>query len=61
MKTGYGYTEFENIKEFEEWLNKQKVSRTINKLQVHHMYEPSYDNWDSDIALRRQNNIRGFI
>ena len=60
MKTQYGFTEFENIKEFEEWLNKQKVSRTINKLQVHHMYEPSYDNWGSDNALRRQNNIRSY-
>ena len=60
MKTGYGFTEFENIREFEEWLNKQKVSRTINKLQVHHMYAPSYENWGSDIALRRQNNIKSF-
>lgn len=60
MKTGYGYTEFESIKEFEEWLNKQNVTRTINKLQVHHMYEPSYDNWENDIALRRQNNIKSF-
>lgn len=60
MKKQYGFIEFENIKEFEEWLNKQKVSRTINKLQVHHMYEPSYDNWESDIALRRQNNIRSY-
>lgn len=60
MKKQYGFIEFENIKEFEEWLNKQKVSRAINKLQVHHMYEPSYDNWESDIALRRQNNIRSY-
>ena len=60
MKKQYGFIEFENIKEFEEWLNNQKVSRTINKLQVHHMYEPSYDNWESDIALRRQNNIRSY-
>lgn len=60
MKTGYGFTEFESIREFEEWLNKQKVSRTVNKLQVHHMYEPSYDNWGSDNALRRQNNIRSY-
>lgn len=60
MKTGYGFTEFENIKEFEEWLNKQKVSRVINKLQVHHMYAPSYANWDTDNALRRQNNIKSF-
>lgn len=60
MKTGYGFTEFENIKEFEKWLKKQKVSRAINKLQVHHMYAPSYKNWKTDNALRRQNNIKSF-
>lgn len=60
MKTQYGFTEFENINEFQNWLNNQKVSRTINKLQVHHMYAPSYANWASDNALRRQNNIKSF-
>lgn len=60
MKTQYGFTEFENIKEFETWLNKQKVKRKVNRLQVHHMAAPSYDNWKTDNALRRQNNIKSF-
>ena len=34
MKTGYGFTEFENISEFKTWLNKQKVTRKITRLQV---------------------------
>lgn len=60
MKTGYGFTKFENIKEFENWLNKLSVTRTITRLQVHHMYAPSYDNWKTDDALRRQNNIKSY-
>lgn len=60
MKTGYGFTEFENISEFKTWLNKQKVTRTINRLQVHHMYLPDYSCWKTDNALRRQNSIKSF-
>ena len=55
MKTGYGFTEFENIKEFKSWLGKQKVTRKVNRLQVHHMWMPDYSCWGKDNALRRQN------
>lgn len=60
MKTGYGFTEFENISEFRTWLNKQKVKRPVTRLQVHHMYLPDYNCWKTDNALRRQNNIKSF-
>ena len=46
MKTGYGFTEFENIKEFKSWLSKQKVTRKITRLQVHHMDLPNYSTWE---------------
>ena len=29
-----------------DWLAKQKVTRTINRLQVHHMDAPSYSTWE---------------
>ena len=60
MKTGYGFTEFENIKEFKSWLNKQKVTRKVNRLQVHHMWMPDYSCWSKDNALRRQKNTKDF-
>lgn len=60
MKTGYGFTEFENLKEFKTWLYDQKVSRTINRLQVHHMYLPDYSCWAKDNALRRQYNTKTY-
>ena len=46
MKTKNGFTLFENVNEIGPWLNKQSVTRTVNKLQVHHMGAPSYSTWD---------------
>lgn len=60
MKTRYGFTEFENIKELKSWLNKQEVTRKINRLQVHHMWMPDYSCWSKDNALRRQKNTKDF-
>ena len=60
MKQAYGFTEFENIQEFKQWLDKQHPTRKITKLQVHHMYAPSYANWKTDNALRRQYNTKTY-
>ena len=58
MKTGYGFTEFENLDEFKSWLKKQKVTRKVTRLQVHHMWMPDYSCWAKDNALRRQHNTK---
>ena len=47
MKTQNGFTLLENIKEIKEYLDKQKPTRTINKLQVHHMDLPNYTTWNN--------------
>ena len=60
MKKAYGFTEFESIAEFRTWLKKQKVYRTITRLQVHHMWLPDYSCWAKDNALRRQKNTKDF-
>ena len=60
MKTGYGFTEFENVKEFKSWLAKQRITRKVNRLQVHHMWMPDYSCWEKDNALRRQHNTKDF-
>ena len=60
MKQAYGFTEFESIAEFRTWLNKQKVTRTVTRLQVHHMWLPDYSCWEKDNALRRQKNTKDF-
>lgn len=46
MKTKNGFTLLENEKDVKNWLNKQKVTRTITKLQVHHMDLPNYSTWE---------------
>ena len=46
MKEQYGFIRFDNIKEFKTWLNNEKVTRKINRLQVHHMYLPNYNTWE---------------
>ena len=60
MKQKYGFTEFETIQEFKTWLNNQKVTRTVTKLQVHHMWAPAYKHWKTDNALRRQYNTKTY-
>ena len=46
MKTQNGFTLLENSKDVRNWLAKQKVTRTITRLQVHHMDAPSYSTWE---------------
>lgn len=47
MKTQNGFTLFEKTSEIGTWLKKQKVTRTVTKLQVHHMGLPSYSTWNN--------------
>ena len=48
MQTKNGFTLLESAAELRSWLNNQKVTRTVNKLQVHHMALPDYACWVSD-------------
>ena len=46
MKTQNGFTLLENKEDVKKWLNKQKVTRKITRLQVHHMDMPNYSTWE---------------
>ena len=46
MKTQYGFTMLESASEVKSWLAKQKVTRSISRLQVHMMYLPDYNTWE---------------
>ena len=46
MKTQNGFTLLENKEDVKKWLNSQKVTRTITRLQVHHMDLPNYSTWE---------------
>lgn len=58
-ETKNGFTRFDSISEFRSWLNKKSISRKITRLQVHHTYAPSYDQWPED-ELTRQKNMRDY-
>ena len=45
MKKNRKFIEFENLDEFEKYFNGLRITRTINKLQVHHMDLPNYSTW----------------
>ncbi len=46
LKTQNGFTLMEKTSEIKTYLNSQKVNRTINKIQIHHMASPSYSTWE---------------
>ena len=65
MKTQYGFTRFDTSSEFKSWLSKQSVSRTVNKLQVHHTGLPDYScfykaNGTTEDELTRQYNMKTY-
>ena len=65
MKTAYGFTRFDTEGEFKAWLKNKSVTRTINKLQVHHTGSPDYScfyksNGTTEDELVRQNNMKSF-
>ena len=64
MKTQYGFTRFDTLKEFKDWLTKQP-KYNYNGLQVHHTYMPSYTNFyksdgSHEDELTRQYNMKQF-
>ena len=46
MKTQNGFVMLESAKDVKEWLAKQKVTRNITRLQVHHTFSPDYTTWE---------------
>ena len=46
MKSQNGWTMLESAKDVRDWLAKQNVTRTITRLQVHHMDAPNYSTWE---------------
>ena len=47
MKTKNGFTLLKNKEDVRKWLNSQKVTRKITRLQVHHMDLPNYSTWEN--------------
>lgn len=63
--TKNGFTRFDTIKEFEDYIESLKITRTINGLQVHHMALPDYDcfyktNGKTEDELTRTVNLNSY-
>ena len=56
MKKEFGFILFDNINEFEKYLNNEKVTRKISRLQVHHMSLPNYHTWNTTDKKIYKNN-----
>ena len=60
MKKQFNFIRFDNINEFENWLNKEIVTRKISRLQVHHMSLPNYTTWETtDKRIYKDNRELG--
>lgn len=59
MQTKNGFTLIE-IDEFENWIKNKQVSRTINKVQLHHTYSPSYSNFNGNNHFTLQQNMKNY-
>ena len=65
VQTSYGFTRFDTESEFKNWLKNQKVTRTVNKLQLHHTGAPCYANFyksggGHENELSRQLSMKNF-
>ena len=65
VQTSYGFTRFDTEDEFKSWLNNQRVTRTVNKLQIHHTGSPAYCNFyksggGHENELARQQSMKSF-
>ena len=47
MKKKNGFVLLESKEDVREWLNSQKVTRKINRLQVHNTFLPDYKTWEN--------------
>ncbi len=53
MDKKHGFTRM-NLSEFEQWISKKRVGRTILKVQQHHTYIPSYIHFSGTNHFERQ-------
>ena len=65
LQTSYGFTRFDTEDEFKNWLKNQRVTRTVNKLQIHHTGSPAYCNFyksggGHENELARQQSMKSF-
>ena len=56
----YGFTKFTTVKEFENWLNNKSITRSINGIQIHHTWQPSYEQCRKYDSFELQKNMKSY-
>jgi uncharacterized protein YgiM (DUF1202 family) len=59
MESKYGFHLF-TIAEFEEWIAKQRVARTVLYLQQHHTYSPNYTHFKNNNHFELQRSMKNY-
>ncbi len=59
METRYGFLMMD-MAEFTVWLQDQRISRTVIKIQQHHTYSPSYANFTGSNHFERQRAMQNY-
>lgn len=59
MTSKFGFTKL-NISEFEQWLSKLKVAKTIVYIQEHHTWNPSYISFKNDNHFELQLAMKNY-
>lgn len=59
MTSKYGFYLID-VDEFYDWMKKQNITRTINKIQLHHTYSPSYSGFNGSNHFERQQSMKEF-
>lgn len=57
MEKKHGFTKM-TLSEFEKWIKKVRISRTILKIQQHHTYVPSYIHFKGNNHFERQKAMK---
>ncbi|MFF2090197.1 N-acetylmuramoyl-L-alanine amidase [Paenibacillus sp. NPDC058174] len=60
MQSNENFILFQNHVEFDNWLQHEKVSRTIQWIQNHHTWKPDYSNFNGRNHFERLESMRSF-
>jgi uncharacterized protein YraI len=59
MDSKYGFTRM-TVDEFEQWITGQRVGRTIDRIQQHHTYSPSYQHFNGSNHFEKQKAMKDY-
>lgn len=59
MESRYGFTRM-TVEEFSNWINNQRIGRTVLTIQQHHTYSPDYSGFTGDNHFTLQKSMKNY-